>query len=168
MDDNVQQQAAQTAADIREALRTPEPERDWATFADLNRRVQSLGLLLQRVRPEVLPSAPRLRNRAQHVGGLIGMTGAGADHWEKLAAEAEAVAERLNGQPDERRKRIISGTVAEGRYNVTAGTISRHVASGDLTDHRQTVHATNAPLQVDEDEIAARWNRRPQKRAPAK
>ncbi len=68
----------------------------------------------------------------------------------------------------ERPKRIISGTVAEGRYIVTAGTISRHVVSGDLKDYRQTVHASNAPLRVDEDEIAARWNRRPQKRAPAK
>jgi hypothetical protein len=54
-------------------------------------------------------------------------------------------------------KSTISGTVATMRYHVSSDTLSRKVRCGKLTDHRPKRHAKNAPLVLDEDEVAARW-----------
>ena len=63
---------------------------------------------------------------------------------------------------------IITAAVAEDRYQVRGDKIGRHVRAADLVDHRPRGHAKNAPLQVDEHEIARRWTRKPPRRPAEK
>jgi hypothetical protein len=54
----------------------------------------------------------------------------------------------------------IKATVAADRYHVTARHLRRLVDRGELEDLRPCGHADNAPVLVDEHQVAARWPRR--------
>lgn len=49
---------------------------------------------------------------------------------------------------------IITAHVAASRYTVSKRTLSRDVAQGKLTDHRPENHAANAPILLDESQVA--------------
>ena len=80
----------------------------------------------------------------------------------RLAQELELMAarafDRIRGKTTSA-PQIITAAVAQDIYDVSPDTLSKHVRSGDLTDHRPTDHAKNAHLQLDEAEIASRWRK---------
>lgn len=55
---------------------------------------------------------------------------------------------------------LISTTVAVARYVVSRATLRRAVADGVLKDFRQSGHSANAPLMLNEAQIAGHWTRR--------
>lgn len=56
--------------------------------------------------------------------------------------------------------RIISGRVAVERYHVSSKTLLRRIQEKKLTDHRPKGHKKNAALQLDEAEVAAKFERK--------
>ena len=57
-------------------------------------------------------------------------------------------------------KTIITSSVAAGRFHTSRTTLRRHVREGRLTDHRPSGHPSNAPLLLDEEELATRFPRK--------
>lgn len=73
---------------------------------------------------------------------------------EAIACELLADALEAGNRTPEAKPQLIKANVAEDRYHVTRSTLKRAVRDGKLTDHRPKGHATNAPLLLDENEIA--------------
>ena len=69
-----------------------------------------------------------------------------------------ATAELADGKL--RPPKSISAAVAVKRYRVTRKTLYAAVKDGRLTDHRAPGHADNAPLRLDEAEVANIWKSR--------
>ena len=80
-----------------------------------------------------------------------------SDHAGSANQTANTGASNTTEQRAPSNKRIIRLTVALERYKVSNSTVRAAINRGELTDHRQQGHKRNAPLLVDEREIAARW-----------
>jgi hypothetical protein len=89
---------------------------------------------------------------------LFTVTAAGWKRAERLRQQriVEAVTSGRGAGPP----RLITATVAASRYHVTSRTIRRAVKSGRLKDHRAPDHKDNAPVVVDEADVARHWLKR--------
>ena len=81
------------------------------------------------------------------------------DPFLRRAALAQATPLAQGGQPD--RPGLITTAAAAQRYEVTPRTIQRRIAKRDLRDHREKNAPRNAPILVDEREVANIWPLRP-------
>jgi len=80
----------------------------------------------------------------------------------QLLAIFKADVEAKNGAKvsAEGKPQIITASVASLKYAATQKTIQRAVTAGRLKDYRPAGHAKNAPLLVDENEVAAKWQKK--------